>query len=44
MVMLLTETIKLMFQLPVNVYVAVNGVGVAFLSVVLEIGVRFQMR
>ncbi|KAK4025145.1 hypothetical protein OUZ56_010645 [Daphnia magna] len=44
MVMLLTETIKLMFQLPVNVYVDVNGVGVAFLNVVLEIGVRFQMR
>ncbi|KAK4009481.1 hypothetical protein OUZ56_018593 [Daphnia magna] len=44
MVMLLTETIKLMFQLPVNVHVAVNGVGVAFLNVVLEIGVRFQMR
>ncbi|KAK4028024.1 hypothetical protein OUZ56_017187 [Daphnia magna] len=44
MVMLLTETIKLMFQLPVNIYVAANGVGVAFLNVVLEIDVRFQMR
>ncbi|KAK4006180.1 hypothetical protein OUZ56_011335 [Daphnia magna] len=30
--------------LPVNIYVVVNGVGVAFLSVMLEIGVRFQMR
>ncbi|KAK4029021.1 hypothetical protein OUZ56_022036 [Daphnia magna] len=31
-------------RLPVNVYVAVNGVGVAFVNVMLEIGVRFQMR
>ncbi|KAK4028036.1 hypothetical protein OUZ56_017199 [Daphnia magna] len=27
----------------VNVYVVDNGVGVAFLNVMLEIGVRFQM-
>ncbi|KAK4021580.1 hypothetical protein OUZ56_003492 [Daphnia magna] len=27
--------------LPVNVYVVVNGVGEAFLNVMLEIGVRF---
>ncbi|KAK4024081.1 hypothetical protein OUZ56_009471 [Daphnia magna] len=39
LVILLTETIKLMFQLPVNVNVVVNGVGVAFLNVILEIGV-----
>ncbi|KZS06477.1 Uncharacterized protein APZ42_030062 [Daphnia magna] len=32
------------WQLPVNVYVVVNGIGVAFLNVMLEIGVRFQMR
>ncbi|KAK4007202.1 hypothetical protein OUZ56_012362 [Daphnia magna] len=31
-------------RLPVNVYVVVNGVGVAFLNVMLEIDVRFQMR
>ncbi|KAK4026422.1 hypothetical protein OUZ56_015420 [Daphnia magna] len=31
-------------RLPVNVYVVVNGVGVAFLNVMLENGVRFQMR
>ncbi|KAK4027995.1 hypothetical protein OUZ56_017158 [Daphnia magna] len=42
--MLLTERIYLMFQLPVNIYVAVNGVGVAFLNVRPEIGVRFQLR
>ncbi|KAK4007823.1 hypothetical protein OUZ56_012975 [Daphnia magna] len=30
--------------LPVNVYVVVNGLGVAFLNMMLEIGVRFQMR
>ncbi|KAK4024860.1 hypothetical protein OUZ56_010355 [Daphnia magna] len=30
--------------LPVNVYVIVNGVGAAVLNVMLEIGVRFQMR
>ncbi|KAK4031000.1 hypothetical protein OUZ56_024434 [Daphnia magna] len=29
--------------LPVNIYVVVNSVGVAFLSVMLEIGDRFQM-
>ncbi|KAK4007687.1 hypothetical protein OUZ56_012840 [Daphnia magna] len=39
-----TETIYLMFQLPVNVYVVVNGVGVAFLNEMLEISVRSQMR
>ncbi|KAK4006845.1 hypothetical protein OUZ56_012002 [Daphnia magna] len=43
LVMLLTETIYLMFKLPVKVYVIVNGVGVAFLNVMLEISVRFQM-
>ncbi|KAK4028591.1 hypothetical protein OUZ56_021596 [Daphnia magna] len=31
-------------RLPVNVYVDVNGVVVAFLNIMLEIGVRFQMR
>ncbi|KAK4024401.1 hypothetical protein OUZ56_009823 [Daphnia magna] len=30
--------------LPVNIFVVVNGVGVEFLNVILEIGVRFQMR
>ncbi|KAK4005911.1 hypothetical protein OUZ56_011032 [Daphnia magna] len=30
--------------LPVIIYVVVNGVGVAFLNVMLEIGVQFQMR
>ncbi|KAK4037482.1 hypothetical protein OUZ56_029515 [Daphnia magna] len=30
--------------LPVNIFVVVNGVGVEFLNVILEIGARFQMR
>ncbi|KAK4007355.1 hypothetical protein OUZ56_012515 [Daphnia magna] len=29
--------------LPVNIFVVVNGVGVAFLNVMLDICVRFQM-
>ncbi|KAK4007123.1 hypothetical protein OUZ56_012284 [Daphnia magna] len=41
---LIQPTKKLMFQLLVNVFVVDNGVGVAFLKVMLEIGVRFQMK